>query len=197
MFEKLLRWLRFNGLYLGCPPWDTGVSPPELTAFLDTTEPGSALDVGCGTGTNLLSMARKGWDVVGVDIAWLSVLRAWVKIRNAKLPARVIYGDITGEMNFSTPFDFIIDIGCYHSLFTGGRLAYRDNIRKWLKPGGTFMIYAHQQSSQRREHGITEQDLQAFQEFLVLQWREDTPEKRPDGSGGRPSTWARFLRENE
>jgi len=196
MFEKLLRWLRFNGLYLGRPPWDTGVSPPELMAFLDMSQPGRALDVGCGTGTNLLSIAKKGWDVVGIDIAWLSVFRARVKLRKAKLPARVIYGDVTGELNFSTPFDFILDIGCYHSLFTGGRLAYRDNIRKWLKPGGTFMIYAHKQSSQRREHGITKQDLQAFQEFLVLQWREDSPEKRPDGCGGCPSTWARFLRED-
>jgi hypothetical protein len=58
------------------------------------------------------------------------------------------------------------------------------------------MIYAHKQSSQRREHGITEQDLQAFQDFLTLQRREDSPEERSDGSCGRPSTWARFLRED-
>jgi SAM-dependent methyltransferase len=76
MFDRIRRWIRFNLLYLGCPPWDTGVSPPELNAFLSEKEPGRALDAGCGTGTNLLTMAQNGWEVIGVDIAWLSVLRA-------------------------------------------------------------------------------------------------------------------------
>lgn len=76
MFDKIRRWIRFNLLSLGRPPWDTGVSPTELNAYLSSNEPGRALDVGCGTGTNLLTMAQKGWEVVGMDIAWLSVVRA-------------------------------------------------------------------------------------------------------------------------
>jgi hypothetical protein len=31
------RWLRFNWFYFGCPPRDTGISPPELQDFLDHT----------------------------------------------------------------------------------------------------------------------------------------------------------------
>jgi len=76
MFDRIRRWIRFNLLYFPCPPWNTGVYPPELNAFLSEKEPGRALDAGCGTGTNLLTMAQNGWEVIGVDIAWLSVLRA-------------------------------------------------------------------------------------------------------------------------
>jgi hypothetical protein len=58
MFDRIRRWIRFNLLYLGCPPWDTGVSPQELNAFLSEKEPGRALDAGCGTGSNLLTMLK-------------------------------------------------------------------------------------------------------------------------------------------
>lgn len=194
MFEKVQRWIRFNLLPFGSPPWDTGVSPPELKSFLSSADPGNALDLGCGTGTNLVTITKRGWEVVGVDIAWLSVLRARAKLREANAPARVVHGDVTGKLGFSTTFDLILDIGCYHSLSPRGRLGYRENIQKWLKPGGTYLMYAHKRTSQQNKHGITPQDLDTFQSFLSLAWREDSPEKRPDGGGGRPSIWARFVR---
>jgi 2-polyprenyl-3-methyl-5-hydroxy-6-metoxy-1,4-benzoquinol methylase len=74
--NKINRWIHFNLRYLGQPPWDTGVSPPELIKYLQRAAPGKALDVGCGTGTNLLTMASFGWTVVGIDLAWISVLKA-------------------------------------------------------------------------------------------------------------------------
>lgn len=197
MFEKFRRWVRFNLLYLGRPPWDTRVSPPELKTFLASEDPGRGLDVGCGTGTNLLTLSKNGWEAVGVDIAWLSVLRARIKLRKAGQTARVIHGDITGNLNFSEPFDFILDIGCYHSLAPGSRDNYHENIRAWLKPGGVFLIYTHRRTAPDSTHGITSRDLEKFQGFMNLIWQKDSPEKRPDGGGGRPSTWARFERREE
>lgn len=192
MFDRIRRWIRFNLLYLGRPPWDTGVSPPELYAFLSSSEPGRALDAGCGTGTNLLTMAQNGWDVVGVDIAWLSVIRARRKLGKTGVPGRVIHGDITGEINFQKPFDFILDIGCYHSLSFRGRQTYHATIQRWLTPSGTYMIYGHRRASPNHSHGISSQDMEELQGYLELKWREDSREMRPDGGGGRPSTWARF-----
>jgi hypothetical protein len=45
-------------------------------------------------------------------------------------------------------------------------------------------------------HGISSGDLEEFQKYLNLQWREDSKENRPDGGGGRPSTWARFEKKD-
>ncbi|MFW5713136.1 MAG: class I SAM-dependent methyltransferase [Brevefilum sp.] len=196
-WARVQRWLRFNLFYLGNPPWDTGVSPPELKAFLEKAQPGRALDVGCGTGTNLLTMAEAGWQVVGIDIAWLSILRAKNKVQQDDLEARVIYGDITGEPDIHPPFDLILDIGCYHGLSQKGREDYRAHIRDWLNPGGTLLMYAHRQISEEQSHGITENDLDAFESFLKLQWRDDGDEVRPDGGGGYPATWVRFDRAKE
>ncbi len=60
LLHRLPRWLQFNLRYLGNPPWDTGVSPPELLAIIAEKQPGRALDLGCGTGTNLLTHGGKG-----------------------------------------------------------------------------------------------------------------------------------------
>ena len=196
MFKKIRRWIRFNLFYLGRPPWDTGVSPPELKTFLSSSNPGRALDVGCGTGTNLLTMARNRWDVVGVDIAWLSVLRARTKLRRASVSGQVIQADITGDINFQFPFDFVLDIGCYHALSRQERRDYHQNIKCWLKTGGTFLIYAHRRTSTDPSHGIFAQDIEEFQNYMNLHCKEDSRENRPDGRGGRPSTWVRFMKNN-
>jgi SAM-dependent methyltransferase len=194
MFDKFTRWLRFNLLYLGRPPWDTGVSPPELKDFLKATEPGRALDAGCGTGTNLLTMAKSGWAVVGVDISVLSVLRARAKLRRIDFTGRVICGDITGDLQLTLPFDLVLDIGCYHSLSQKEREKYRQNLDNWLAPGGSYLLYAHLRTEPGASHGVSEDDIQVFNKFLDMQYRQDNDEKRPDGGGGFPATWVQFDR---
>jgi SAM-dependent methyltransferase len=192
---KIPRWLRFNLRYLGHPPWDTGISPPELTALLDSTLAGRALDVGCGTGTNLVTMAAYGWDVVGLDIALLSVIRARRKLRQAGIQGRVRWGNVGSRLRLGEFFDLVLDIGCYHSLSDTEREAYRHNLARWLKPGGTYLLYAHRQTSPTHAHGVVEADFAQFSRFLSLQWREDSDERRPEGGGGRSATWARFTKE--
>jgi SAM-dependent methyltransferase len=190
--NKLTRWIRFNLFYLGKPPWDTGVSPPELINFIESALPGRALDVGCGTGTNLVTMASYGWRVVGVDLAWLSVLKARKKLRQADLDGQVRHGDVTGCLRLAGAFDLVLDIGCYHSLSIGDRETYRQKLMRWLSPGATYLLYAHRQTSPTDSHGVSEVDLDLFSRFLNLQWREDSDERRPDGGGGRSATWVQF-----
>jgi cyclopropane fatty-acyl-phospholipid synthase-like methyltransferase len=196
-WAKPSRWLRFNLIYLGRPPWDTGVSPPELVNFLEITEPGRALDMGCGTGTNLMTMVKAGWQVVGIDMAWLSVLQARAKLQRKGFEGRVISGDVAGEPDVQPPFDLILDIGCYHSLSPSERENYRENVKAWLSSRATLLLYAHRRTSTENTHGITENDMDAFESFLTLQWRDDGDEVRPGGGGGFPATWVRFDRESD
>lgn len=186
--------MRFNWLYLKRPPWDTGVSPPELTSFLESVPPGRALDVGCGTGTNLVTIASFGWQVVGVDLVWLPVLRARWKLHRAGLSGEVKIGDVAGGFNLGLSFDLVLDIGCFHSLGNQERDVYRQKLAGWLKPDGTYLLYAHRQTTPDSSQGIIDQDLNGFSSFLCLQWRQDSHELRPDGGGGFPATWARFKR---
>lgn len=55
-------WYRMNPIIyrllyrLTRPPWDTGITPPEVVATFAEGDlpPGPALDLGCGTGTNVI-----------------------------------------------------------------------------------------------------------------------------------------------
>ena len=63
---------------LGRAPWDTQVTPPEVVALIEGEGclAGRALDLGCGTGTNCIYLAHRGWQVVGVDFSAVAIRRA-------------------------------------------------------------------------------------------------------------------------
>lgn len=192
MFETIKRWLHFTKRYFGNPRWDTGISPPELLDFLASNPAGRALDIGCGTGTNMVTMADVGWEVTGVDMIPIAVWKARSKLRKANLVGRVIWGDVSQPLKLRGRYDLILDMGCYHSLSFPDREKYQQNIKAWIKPRGAYLIYAHLPTDPKSTHGFWEADLQAFSEFLHLDWRKQNPEKRPDGSIGRPSVWLQF-----
>lgn len=176
------RWFFFNIWYLfGKPPWDTGISPPELVAFIQLHSTGRALDLGCGTGRNVLALAQAGWQVTGVDFAVRAVAAAKRRIRAAHARADIRLGDVTRLEHVRDPFDLILDIGCYHGLPDASRAAYRENLRRLLAPGGTFLLYAHLRDV---GIGIDEQEIERLSSILSLSHRQDSY----DPSGPR-STW--------
>jgi cyclopropane fatty-acyl-phospholipid synthase-like methyltransferase len=153
--------------YLGSPPWDTGISPPELIGFIDAHAAGNALDLGCGTGTNLLTLAEHGWQVSGVDFSDRAVRLARRRLKSAGFQADIRQGDVSRELTVHGKFDLILDIGCYHDLPPTDRSGYRNNIKRCLAVGGTFLIYAHCLSIERpKATGVSQMDIEAFSKFL-------------------------------
>lgn len=145
------RW-RFIWRYLrGDAPWDSGIVPPEIVAWVEAAEragqpPGRALDLGCGTGTTSIYLAGRGWEVVGVDFAPNAVWRARRKARQAGLDRRVtFYTADVSHPNFlrhAAPFDLIIDVGCLHGLTPAQRQQYAAHLARLARPGATFLLYA-------------------------------------------------------
>lgn len=139
----MIRRLLFEWKYiLGQTPWDTRISPPELLTFLENHEPGRALDIGCGTGTNLITMAQHGWRVTGVDFSSLAIRQAQRKTQIAGLQIQLIRDDVTTFNNISGTFDLALDIGCFHSLTRGEQTRYASNLHRFINPGGTYLLYA-------------------------------------------------------
>ncbi len=187
---SLIKKLFFTYLYFKEPPWDTNQTPPELHQFIQTHAPGKALDLGCGTGTNAITLAKNGWQVTGIDFVRKPIRMARQKAQRAGVTAQFQVGDVTRLDHLHDQFDLILDIGCFHSLSDGGKQAYRQNIQRLLAPEGTFLLYAFFKASDETSvSGLNAADLDQFATFLKLWQREDGTER-----GIRQSAWLTYRK---
>lgn len=134
---------RFQWRYLrGLTPWDTQITPPEVMEFLATTPPGRALDLGCGTGTNAITLSRHGWQVVAVDFVPSAIFTARKKAAAAR--QRIVFNltSVTDLSMIPGKFDYALDIGCFFGLPVEERGKYVANLAERLLPDGWFMLYA-------------------------------------------------------
>jgi cyclopropane fatty-acyl-phospholipid synthase-like methyltransferase len=137
----------FRAAYLlGFKPWDTGVSPPELVSVVegnDSLVPGKALDLGCGTGTNSIYLAKHGWEATGVDFVPRAIRAARRKAAAAGVSPRLIVGDVTRltELGVGSGFDLLLDLGCFHSIPDTGRDAYVRGATEVARPGAVMLLF--------------------------------------------------------
>jgi 2-haloalkanoic acid dehalogenase type II len=148
---------RFIQMYLeGRIPWDSGISPPELLEAIEgplAQSPGRALDVGCGTGTNSVTMALHGWQVVGVDFAAPAIARAEIRAAEAREQVVLAGGslafmeaDVTQLAPPAAPserMNLVLDLGCLNGIPQELRPAYARAMGEQAAPGALFLLYAH------------------------------------------------------
>ena len=152
-------------------PWDTGITPPEIVEMIESGKVpvGRALDLGCGTGTNAIYLARQGFAVIGIDASRRAIALARRKVRAAQLADRVRleHGDVTlmqrytisrsvEQSSFSGGIDFACDIGCFHNLKAEARRRYVSALTAVLKPGAIYMLYAFEPQADRRGVALDE-----------------------------------------
>ena len=179
----MLRRLIFNLWYFQRPPWDSGIAPPELVEFIQQHQPARAIDIGCGTGTNVLALARAGWQVTGVDFAWRAVRLAKQKIKANGLSANLFVGDAT-KLKLDEQFELVLDIGCFHGV--GNRAAYLDQLTRILAPNGFWLMYGFFKPAPHLSGpGLDAAHLDMIaSRGLVLLDRKDSFDKN-----NRPSVW--------
>ena len=112
--QMLKRW---DSDYRGnrIPGWEIGRPAKELIKAVEngTIRPGSALVLGCGSGTNAVYLAAKGFDVTGVDVAPTALVIAEQKAKEANVSVQWLLADVLALPEIGK-FDFIFDRGCYH-----------------------------------------------------------------------------------
>ena len=150
---------------LGQTPWDTQVTPPEVVELIGSGSlpSGRALDLGCGTGTNCITLARHGWRAVGVDLSAVAIRRARQKARRAGVDCRFYRADVT-DLSFlkdQGPFDLALDIGCLHSVPPERWERYAAGLARLVRPGGLYVLYAFTHRPDRPvPRGIASEEVQ-------------------------------------
>lgn len=140
------RQLLFKTFYrLGFVPWD---GHPLAQSLRDLVEgggaltPGTALDLGCGTGDNSIYLAKHGWQVTGVDFVAKAVEKARAKAEADKLTVNFARADVTrlSSEGVGTNFGLIVDNGCLHGMSPEDRNAYVREVTAVAAPGARLLL---------------------------------------------------------
>lgn len=112
----------------------------EVGEIINKTTPSSAskiLDIGCGTGNQVVNFSQKGYNVIGIDISPSMVEKAKEKYPNYNFEvADAKNSDIFTSNSFT-------HITClYFTIYYfENKRQLLENIYKWLVPGGYFIVH--------------------------------------------------------
>jgi len=120
---------------IGFHPWEDAETEPgfveKITDLFRREEVGRqppygrALDLGCGSGIWGVQLAKRGWQVTGVDNVEKAIGRAKERISNEGVEMRVVKGDVTRlqESDVGAGFRLVLDSGTFHDFNLRERLA--------------------------------------------------------------------------
>lgn len=133
----------------GNTPWDTQITPPEVVDFWEDerhSRDAVALDLGCGTGTNVRYLAALGLAVVGVELAGAPLHTALSRYRglapNLRNRIRLVCSDVCRLPFVALNAAYVLDIGCLHTLPIPLRPLYVRSVFDNLAPGGYYHLFA-------------------------------------------------------
>jgi cyclopropane fatty-acyl-phospholipid synthase-like methyltransferase len=159
---------------------------------------GSVLDVGCGTGENLLYLAARGHDAWGIDFVPVAIERAKTKAAQRGIDAHFIVANALELGKLDRQFDTVIDCGLFHTFTDEERPIFVTGLAEVLQPGGLLHIlcFSDEEPGTEGPRRVSQQEIRdAFQEGWSVQRIEPTQFEsipRPDGlkfGPGGPKAW--------
>ncbi|MFZ2989247.1 methyltransferase domain-containing protein [Ideonella sp.] len=119
--------------------WDRGACSPQLLAHLDSgaLQPCRIAVPGCGSGWEVAELARRGFEVVGIDYTAAAVERAREHCRSVGVDARIIQADVLAWQP-DQAFDAIYEQTCLCALHPDHWFSYAGRLSAWLRPGGVL-----------------------------------------------------------
>ena len=113
----------------------SGVNPHGEADFVCSYAPRSVLDGGCGTGRVAIELARRGIDVVGIDLD-----PEMIAVARAKAPELTWLCADLGELKLATRFEVIVLAGnVIPYVATGHRRAAVEACARHVMPGGRLI----------------------------------------------------------
>ena len=137
MINRLLGWMAYLH-----PAWKDTLEASVF--YLEALRGGCLLEVGCGNGTALKSMQKKGWSVTGVDFDEEAVKNA----RNKGLDVR--HGQLSAQRFADDSFDAVVMSHVIEHVPLPGELLRE--CRRVLKKGGTLIVLTPNADSRGHTH---------------------------------------------
>jgi hypothetical protein len=137
---------------IGFHPWeDLADHPPFADKLLELVAReedgygppyGSALDIGTGSAVWGVELAKRGWEVTGIDIVEKALRRAREQVDEAAVEMRLIHGDVTAlrEAGVGSGFRLVVDTGTFHGFSDAQREAMGREVTAVAAPDATVIL---------------------------------------------------------
>lgn len=137
---------------IGFHPWEElAEHPPFAGTLLELVareeagrEPpyGPALDLGCGSAVWGVRLAKRGWEVTGVDIVEKALRRAGERVEQERVEMRLVHGDVTAlrESDVGSGYRLVVDTGTFHGLADAQREAMGREVDAIAAPDATLLL---------------------------------------------------------
>ena len=135
---------------IGFHPWED-TDPPfarKISELFDREEKGReppyglALDIGTGSGIWGIELAKRGWQVTGIDIVDKALGRARDRAQKAGLNMQLVRGDVTAlrAAGLGYGFRLVLDTGTFHDLNSAQRDAMGREVSAVAAPDATVLL---------------------------------------------------------
>ncbi len=123
-------------------PWELGPRQ-ELVGLVESGRiaPCRAIDLGCGTGSNAIYLAQRGFEVTGVDFAASAIEKARRRADSCGVKANFIVDDLTDLRKVNGIYDFLVDYGTIDDLNPKDRGLYVQNMLPLTHPGSRYLLW--------------------------------------------------------
>lgn len=126
----------------------SGHPNPQLVAEVTSLTPGTAVDVGCGEGADVIWLAQQGWEVTGADFSAAGLARAARHAEAAGVAERTQWWQVDAR-----EFDAegrTWDLVATHFLHPpeGGMVEVTRRLATAVAPGGHLLVVGHAPSEE-------------------------------------------------
>lgn len=179
----------------GDAPWDDELPPPEVIEWAATLPPGRALDLGCGYGRTAVYLAKRGWQVDGVDFIPQAIDEARRRATVAGVAEHInYYVESVVDLSFlSGKYQLVVDVGCLHNLTATQAAQSRDTLLPLLEPDALLLWFSRLRDAENSAadplQRMSETAVRSlFSGHLTLASYEEGATKTPQGDVWR-SAW--------
>lgn len=159
MSYEVIPWDEFyaSGTHVG--RWDSPEPAPELVEFVEgRTWPANAraIDLGCGTGSDAIYLARHGFEVCGVDISELAIDAARLKAEDVGVQVRFLHADVC-QLPVEDGSQHLVGDGlCLHHFTREQWDDYAREVERILMPSG--VLFVRGVSAKHRDVNVLRED---------------------------------------
>ena len=124
---------------------------------------GRALDVGTGSAIWGIELAKRGWEVTGVDFVQKALDRGRERVRAAGVEMKLVQGDVTrlSEAEVGSGFRLILDTGTFHDFDTEQQQGMARSVGALAAEDATVLLLCWPRRTRPLIRGVSREEIEA------------------------------------